>query len=156
MKNYYEVLEVNENASSEVIDKVYKILAKKYHPDMYQGVSKEKAEKRFKEIGEAYEVLSDEERKVEYDRELAAYKEKNEKIKYTSVDFEKDKYQQYKTSNDIYQRAIRNFRVRNVYPISVEDFFIDILTLVLIVLFVMLLYQIPFTREYIRETILNF
>lgn len=36
MKNYYEILEVNENASKEVIDKAYKVLAKKYHPDLQE------------------------------------------------------------------------------------------------------------------------
>ncbi|MBO6244107.1 MAG: DnaJ domain-containing protein, partial [Clostridia bacterium] len=34
MKNYYEILEINENASQEIIEKVYKVLVKKYHPDL--------------------------------------------------------------------------------------------------------------------------
>ena len=37
MKNYYEILEVNQKASSEVIEKAYKVLVKKYHPDLYNG-----------------------------------------------------------------------------------------------------------------------
>ena len=40
MKNYYEILEVNENASKEVIDKAYKVLAKKYHPDLQEEKNK--------------------------------------------------------------------------------------------------------------------
>ena len=37
MKNYYEILEVNKKASKEVIEKAYKVLVKKYHPDLYTG-----------------------------------------------------------------------------------------------------------------------
>ena len=37
MKNYYEILEINENASQEVIEKVYKVLVKKYHPDLQEN-----------------------------------------------------------------------------------------------------------------------
>ena len=47
MKNYYEILEVNENASKEVIDKAYKVLAKKYHPDL-QEESCRRENKEFK------------------------------------------------------------------------------------------------------------
>ena len=46
MKNYYDELEVSKNASKEVIEKVYKVLAKKYHPDMNQGDSKKEAEEK--------------------------------------------------------------------------------------------------------------
>ncbi len=72
MKNYYDELEVNKNASKEVIEKVYKVLAKKYHPDMNQGDAKQDAEEKFKKISEAYEVLSNEEKRKKYDIELEA------------------------------------------------------------------------------------
>ena len=72
MKNYYDELEVNKNASKEVIEKVYKVLAKKYHPDMNQGDAKQEAEEKFKKISEAYEVLSNEEKRKKYDIELEA------------------------------------------------------------------------------------
>lgn len=72
MKNYYEILEVSQNASSEVIEKAYKTLAKKYHPDANLNNIKE-AEDKFKEISEAYEILSDEVKKAEYDYQLEAY-----------------------------------------------------------------------------------
>lgn len=72
MKNYYDELEVNKNASKEVIEKVYKVLAKKYHPDMNQGDAKQDAEEKFKKISEAYEVLSNEEKRKKYDLELEA------------------------------------------------------------------------------------
>ena len=72
MKNYYEILEVSQNASSEVIEKAYKALAKKYHPDANPDNTKE-SEEKFKEIGEAYETLSDVNKKAEYDYQLESY-----------------------------------------------------------------------------------
>jgi curved DNA-binding protein len=64
-KSLYETLEVNEKASADEIKKAYRKLARKYHPD----VNKEKdAEEKFKEINAAYEVLSDPEKKQQYDQ----------------------------------------------------------------------------------------
>lgn len=76
MKNYYEILEVNEKASSETISKVYKFLAKKYHPDANPD-NKQESEEKFKEISEAYEVLSNQEKRKEYDKELEEYEASN-------------------------------------------------------------------------------
>ena len=69
MKNYYEELEVSRNASDEVISRAYKVLAKKYHPDTTTE-NKQIAEERFKRISEAYEVLSNEQKRAEYDKTL--------------------------------------------------------------------------------------
>jgi curved DNA-binding protein len=64
-KDYYEIMGVSKNATPEEIKKAYRKLSRKYHPD----VSKEKdAEERFKEIGEAYEVLRDKEKRAAYDQ----------------------------------------------------------------------------------------
>ena len=64
-KSLYETLEVSESASSDEIKKAYRKLARKYHPD----VNKEKdAEEKFKEINAAYEVLSDPQKKQQYDQ----------------------------------------------------------------------------------------
>ena len=70
MLNLYEILEVSEKASKEVIEKAYHVLAKKYHPDLQQEVQKQEAEKKMKQINEAYEILSDEEKRKEYDIRL--------------------------------------------------------------------------------------
>lgn len=59
MKNYYEILEVNPKASDEIIKKIYKIKIKKNHPDLFQGEEKKKAEEITKELTEAYDILSD-------------------------------------------------------------------------------------------------
>ena len=65
-KDFYELLGVNKDASDQEIKKAYRKLAKKYHPDANSD-NKEEAEKKFKEIAEAYEVLSDEGKKRQYD-----------------------------------------------------------------------------------------
>ena len=63
-KDYYQIMGVARDASADDIKRAYRRLARKYHPD----VSKEKdAEARFKEIGEAYEVLRDPEKRAAYD-----------------------------------------------------------------------------------------
>ena len=69
MINYYELLEVSEKASKEVIEKAYKALAKKYHPDLNQDNKKE-AELQMKQINEAYDVLIDDTKRANYDSVL--------------------------------------------------------------------------------------
>ena len=69
-KNYYEILEVDKNASPEIIEKAYKTLAKKYHPDVQSEENKEQSEEIFKQINEAYETLSDTIKREEYNKTL--------------------------------------------------------------------------------------
>lgn len=66
--NYYKVLGLDRNATAEDVRRAYKKLALKWHPDKNLGESSAEAEKRFKEISEAYEVLSDAEKRAIYDR----------------------------------------------------------------------------------------
>lgn len=70
MKNYYEILEVDKKASSEVIDKVYKILVKRYHPDLQKGEKRKEYEEKLKEVNEAYDILSNDYKKTIYDKQL--------------------------------------------------------------------------------------
>lgn len=65
-RDYYEVLGVDKSADANAIKKAYRSLAKKYHPDMNPG--DKEAEAKFKEVNEAYAVLSDEEKKAKYDQ----------------------------------------------------------------------------------------
>ena len=65
-KDYYDLLGVNKSASAEDIKKAYRKMAMKYHPDKNSGDSS--AEKKFKEINEAYDVLKDPQKKAAYDR----------------------------------------------------------------------------------------
>ncbi|MCF6341071.1 MAG: J domain-containing protein [Sulfurimonas sp.] len=63
-KSLYETLEISENASESEVKKAYRKLARKYHPDVNKDPS---AEEKFKEINSAYEILSDKEKKQQYD-----------------------------------------------------------------------------------------
>ena len=65
-RDYYEVLELQKGASEDEIKKAYRRLAKKYHPDMNPG--DKDAEVKFKEVNEAYSILSDPEKKERYDQ----------------------------------------------------------------------------------------
>lgn len=65
-RDYYEVLGVNKGASDDEIKKAYRKAAKQYHPDLHPG--DKTAEAKFKEVNEAYEVLSDKDKKARYDQ----------------------------------------------------------------------------------------
>ena len=65
-KDFYAILGVNKNASADDIKKAFRKLAVKYHPD--RNPNDKQAEERFKEISEAYEVLSDAEKSQKYDQ----------------------------------------------------------------------------------------
>ena len=65
-RDFYEVLGVEKGASAEDIKKAYRKAAMKYHPDRNPG--DKTAEEKFKEIGEAYEVLSDDDKRARYDQ----------------------------------------------------------------------------------------
>ena len=90
---YYEILEISEKASQEVIRMAYKALCKKYHPDVYQG-NKSYAEEQMKKINEAYTVLSDVEKRKQYDDSLKnnkesknrTYSEQKQEHKGTNID----------------------------------------------------------------------
>lgn len=121
MKNYYEILEVDRHASLKVIKVVYKLHIKENHPDLFQGDEKLKAEEKLKELNEAYEVLSDDIKRKEYDKELddeyeselTLLKEENESLKsvlrqeeQTVRSFRENnflKYQENNTNNEEYE-----------------------------------------------------
>lgn len=93
-KNYYDILQINQNASPEIIEKAYKTLVKKYHPDLQEESNKRKAEEILKEINEAYEILSNPDKKALYDQNL-----KNETI--SQEDYEKMYVQNEKLKEEL-------------------------------------------------------
>lgn len=103
MKNYYQVLEVNENASPEVIEKAYKVLAKKYHPDSWPSNKSYWAEDRFKEITEAYQTLSNTELRKNYDMQIGI--NNSFESKYTDLYNENEKLKQEVNSMKIRNKS---------------------------------------------------
>ena len=82
MVTYYEILEVSGTASKEVITKAYKVLVRKYHPDLEQDeTKKEEAKEKMVKINEAYETLSDDIKREKYDNNIALLEEKERREK---------------------------------------------------------------------------
>ena len=103
-KNYYQILGVDEKATAEQIKKRYRSLARQYHPD--HNPDRPDAEERFKSIQEAYDVLSDAEKRLEYDR------------------FRKDPFAGFQTANgDQMYRSSDGTYVRYSRPPNAEDDF---------------------------------
>lgn len=74
-KDYYKTLGVARGASQDEIKRAYRKLVRKYHPDVNTGSEAAEAEQKFKDVGEAYEVLQDPEKRAAYDRLGADWKE---------------------------------------------------------------------------------
>lgn len=71
MKTYYDILEISRFASNEVLERAHKVLIKKYHPDLETDLKKKKEKEEYiKKINDAYETLSDEKKRREYDTKV--------------------------------------------------------------------------------------
>lgn len=101
MKDYYNILGIPINASSEEIKKAYRLLAKKYHPDVNKE-NTEFYEEKFKEVSEAYEILNDEERRLKYNKELESYKSRssNNYSDYNNYNANNTSYNNYSRNNE--------------------------------------------------------
>lgn len=176
MKNYYQILEVNENASYEVIEKAYRVLAKKYHPDIWPKDKMYFAESKFKEITEAYNILSNNDLRSEYDlkmgfnnssydrynnlydenqklkRELNNMKIKNESQKYTDNLNDKNKKTEnesyFKRYTDSIKDLIRNESKKPPEERS-KDLIALLLTIVIISILIFVFWKIPFLHNLI-------
>lgn len=111
MENYYEILQVSSNATKEIIDKAYKTLAKKYHPDANPPEKKGWAEDNFKKINEAYETISDQDKRAKYDEQLEKAKQKVEQERYNRL------YEQ----NEELKRELNNLRTIQARNVGVNN-----------------------------------
>lgn len=83
MKDYYKILRVAPDASTEVIQMAYKALAKKYHPDLNPG-QEEAAQEKMKDVNEAYEILSDKDKRWQYDQIYYRQEKTEQKTSYSA------------------------------------------------------------------------
>ena len=101
MKNFYEILEIDQNASQEIVEKAYKVLVKKYLPDLQTTQNgKNKCEEKIKQINEAYDIISNSDLRAEYDARLQ--EEYNRKLQ---QQIEKEKEMQARQQEQTYKEA---------------------------------------------------
>lgn len=108
MKDYYKILEVTTDATQDYIKKAFRRLAKKYHPD--RNINNDNALRKFQEVNEAYEVLSNEDSRKKYAQEMfkqSNSKETNSKNKNDSN--EKEKYQDKSKSMEDLNKYFESF-----------------------------------------------
>lgn len=177
MKNYYEILEVNPKASKEIIEKAYHVLIKKYHPDLYTGEKQIYAEKRLREINEAYHVLADQFLREQYDSEIKkqelleregfygqsaqAKKERVEKV----VTKREEPLEQTKkkqkvgtlasimelTKELVHDLTKPREKVKRSQEMRQKDLLAVGLTVIVVILIGVILWFIPFTNGWMRE-----
>lgn len=172
MKNYYEILEVNKKASKEVIEKAYKVLIKKYHPDLYEGEEQQYAEKKTKEINEAYRVLSNVFLKEQYDTALEEQEmyekqpKQNNNVARNSnrTQVEKTKQAQeikkkktgtldsiIELTKDLFQLMKNKEKRQEIKEVTRKDIIALALTIVVIIIIGIILWFIPFTNGWMRQ-----
>ncbi len=119
MENYYDILEVSTKASKEIITKAYRTLVKKYHPDANSNSNKPIDDEKIKKINEAYDILSDDEKRKKYDIELQRVKEQENndiQLRYEKI-LEQNKVLQQELANlkGIYQDNYNNQKISETY-----------------------------------------
>lgn len=114
MKTLYEILEVSETASEEIIEKAYKVLAKKYHPDLQPENQRQIAEQTMKQINEAYSILSDRGKRQEYDEKLRLQRQQIHNTYYEGI------YRQTNKENENYQEK-RNYYTQESQNQTIEQ-----------------------------------
>ena len=154
--NYYEILKVSKNASEQQIKDSYKMLIKKYHPDIYKG-SKEFAEKTSAELNNAYSVLSDPNKRAEYDLSLLP---SNDTLDNTSTSSTYSSYQNYKYYQQAYEEQTQekenwNQKFKKKLYKYVDDHTKNLsqstrIVIVLIVIFIALLFLLLSIIDYLK------
>lgn len=176
-QNYYDILEINKNASPEIIEKAYKTLVKKYHPDLQDDNLKIKYEEKIKKINEAYEILSDIKKRKNYDLNLKnieisiedynnLYNENinlkkeinilknnlNSNSNYNNIENEINQRINDAVNKAYYDAYIQDLKNRG-YKIKYTKTFKDFLHIILTILFIFaigfILWNIPFIKNYL-------
>lgn len=172
-ENYYEYLEISKNASQEIIEKAYKTLVRKYHPDLQQGDMKIQYEEKLKKINEAYEILSNKEKKEEYDLNLQQeekntnmHQEAKKQENLTNINNQKSINEQYqekqayrekmeeavkKAYYDAYIQDLKNRGYKIRYKKTIKDYIRLIVTILVVIIVFIILFQIPFIKNFFTD-----
>lgn len=174
-QNYYEILEVNKNASPEIIEKAYKTLVKKYHPDLQQDENKNKYEEKIKKINEAYDILSDSEKRKNYDfnlknteisindynilyqeninlkNNLNILKEKLNYLNNNKNNYEKKNFYYNNMKNNNIRNNYNNLKSNMVFNFKkiIKDLLAFLITILILIFIFFILWHIPFTKNYL-------
>lgn len=168
-ENYYDILQINKNASKEIIDKAYKTLVKKYHPDLQKDELKIEYEAKIKKINEAYEVLSDFEKRKNYDvtlkkneisiteynnlyQENIRLKNNLNILKQKLIDLNNNNYNEnlyttinpYYQSNNVQYSKTHNYKYKHILK-NLISLFITILVFLLVIF---ISWHIPFIKNH--------
>ena len=164
-KNYYEILEVDKNASEEIIEKSYKTLAKRYHPDVKEAKA---SEEKMKIINEAYSILSDKEKRMIYDEQLQnatismqEYHEIMQENMMLRKEIEKLSINKINSIPKTYRESInKTEEIRNVQnqinkkkqkKYTLKDYKKAIFIIVITILICYLVNQIPFVKRFLVQ-----
>lgn len=181
-KNYYDILEINKNASPEILEKSYKTLIKKYHPDLQKDNLKIQYEEKIKKINEAYEILSNPEKRKNYNLQLEnseiSKKDYENLIKENiylknEINSLKNNINNYHPNNktnynnihskikqeinnavnqayyDAYIQDLKNRGYKIKYKKTLKDFIALLITISIIIFIFIILWNIPFTKNYL-------
>ena len=180
MKNYYKILQVDKDASPEIIKVAYKLLVKKNHPDLKEGSEKQIAEENIKEINEAYDVLSDPSKKSEYDlnliNEFISQEKYNEiinenmnlkkELNYFNNLYNKNNYAKRQYSNMYDNTWAKNYTQtnsqnnynansnninKNNYKTDSKEKLKTFIAIILTFLIIFAIFNIPFIKEYLLD-----
>lgn len=180
MKNYYEILEVNPKASREVIEKAYRVLIRKYHPDLYTGEKQQYAQQMTKDINEAYHILSDDFLREQYNKELEKQqmaKDENNITQQTRkiTTQTKDNYHQMQQKEETLSQRMQTHKIgsfgsvieltkevmhdlkkskekrKRIKDMTQNDIMAIVLTIVIVIIIGIILWFIPFTNGWMRE-----
>ena len=173
-KNYYNILEVNKNASPEIIEKAYKTLVKKYHPDLQDNNLKAEYEEKIKLINEAFEVLSNSEKRKNYDLNLKQTEFSvedynnliNENLNYNNINknnlnnnkninnnYSENIRQKYneainKAYYDAYIQDLKNRGYKIKYKKTFKEYLKSLISVFITIIIFILIFQIPLIKNY--------
>lgn len=180
MKNYYEILEVNPKASQEVIEKAYRVLIRKYHPDLYTGEKQEYAQQMTKDINEAYHILSDDFLREQYNKELEKQQMEKDENNITQQSRKlatqiKDNHRQIQQKEETLSQRMQAHKIgsfgsvieltkevmndlkkskekrKKIKDMTQNDIMAIVLTIVIVIIIGIILWFIPFTNGWMRE-----